>query len=576
MKILKNMSIKLKVMLPIAILGIAVLLAGISSLINSKRLLNAGVVISNDCSQSIELLMDMSTDLESMGKNMYAHCDADNSTSKNNFKNTIDSKMEDMQGYFDEYKKQPMTDREKEYFGAMTDKFSKYKDGMDQVLDASSKGDNPGAMTTINVIQKPAEDYLSKKIESLISMRKDAMNSALLDQQKTYLFARNSAIILVAVSVVMILIATWICLKGIVAPMQYISRSLQQIVDSIENNEGDLSVRLSISGNDEIGSVGKNVNAFILTLQNIMKHISESSVEMNRIVSDVDEKIRCSEQNSGDISVAMEELSASMISVSETVSGISSDMKDIEDRAKELSEKSEHLLAYSDTMDQNATTLKQSTILNKENTSKVVTDIIEKLKDAIENSKQVERVNELTNDILGIADQTNLLALNASIEAARAGQVGRGFAVVASEIGHLSESSRNAAVNIQSINQTIVGTVTELIQNANDLVAYIQQNILPDYDKFVDAGTQYNDDAVYINGIVENFNNMSLELRQCTEHTMNYIDNIIASVTEGSKGINVAADNTANLSDEITNISEQIKQNKIVADTLSSEAKRFV
>ena len=431
-------------------------------------------------------------------------------------------------------------------------------------------------MTTINVIQKPAEDYLSKKIESLISMRKDAMNSALLDQQKTYLFARNSAIILVAVSVVMILIATWICLKGIVAPMQYISRSLQQIVDSIENNEGDLSVRLSISGNDEIGSVGKNVNAFILTLQNIMKHISESSVEMNRIVSDVDEKIRCSEQNSGDISVAMEELSASMISVSETVSGISSDMKDIEDRAKELSEKSEHLLAYSDTMDQNATTLKQSTILNKENTSKVVTDIIEKLKDAIENSKQVERVNELTNDILGIADQTNLLALNASIEAARAGQVGRGFAVVASEIGHLSESSRNAAVNIQSINQTIVGTVTELIQNANDLVAYIQQNILPDYDKFVDAGTQYNDDAVYINGIVENFNNMSLELRQCTEHTMNYIDNIIASVTEGSKGINVAADNTANLSDEITNISEQIKQNKIVADTLSSEAKRFV
>lgn len=135
--------------------------------------------------------MDMSADLESMGKNMYAHCDADNSTSKNNFKNTIDSKMEDMQGYFDEYKKQPMTDREKEYFGAMTDKFSKYKDGMDQVLDASSKGDNPGAMTTINVIQKPAEDYLSKKIESLISMRKDAMNSALLDQQKTYLFARN-------------------------------------------------------------------------------------------------------------------------------------------------------------------------------------------------------------------------------------------------------------------------------------------------------------------------------------------------------------------------------------------------
>ena len=109
-------------------------------------------------------------------------------------------------------------------------------------------------------------------------------------------------------------------------------------------------------------------------------------------------------------------------------------------------------------MDQNADKLKNDAILNKKNTGEIVTDIIGKLQTTIQESKKVEKVSELTNDILNIADQTNLLALNASIEAARAGEAGRGFAVVASEIGKLSESSRDAAVNIQSINSTVIGT----------------------------------------------------------------------------------------------------------------------
>ena len=144
--------------------------------------------------------------------------------------------------------------------------------------------------------------------------------------------------------------------------------------------------------------------------------------------------------------------------------------------------------------------IKKLNYLNKKNTGEIVTDIIGKLQTTIQESKKVEKVSELTNDILNIADQTNLLALNASIEAARAGEAGRGFAVVASEIGKLSESSRDAAVNIQSINSTVIGTVQELIKNANALVTYMEQNILPDYDNFVCAGAQYNVDGEILRG----------------------------------------------------------------------------
>ncbi len=74
--------------------------------------------------------------------------------------------------------------------------------------------------------------------------------------------------------------------------------------------------------------------------------------------------------------------------------------------------------------------------------------------------------------------------------------------------------SRQAAVNIQNINNTVIETVQELIKNAAELAEYIQSNILPDYDNFVKAGERYNNDAVHINDIVGNFNKMSFERRQ--------------------------------------------------------------
>ena len=570
MKWLNQISIKVKVMLPICILGIVILLASISSLVNSKRLLQAGVVISQDCSKSIELLMDMSSELESMGKNMYGHCDAENSISKESFATTIHEKLESMDSYFKQYKKQKKTAREKEYFGALQNRFKKYKEGMEQVLTASSKGDADGATEAINVIQKPSEDYLAKKISSLIAMRKQAMNDSLQAQQAAYEFSRNSAIVFVAVSMLMILFSLWICLKGIVAPMHYIGQTLQKMVADIEKNQGDLSVRLKISGKDEIGKVGRNVNAFIDTLQNVMGRITDSSLRMNQIIREVDDKVRSSNENSDDISTAMEELSASMISVADMVSGITKNMKEVEDRTKELSEKSDGLLSYSDTMDQNADKLKNDAILNKKNTGEIVTDIIGKLQTTIQESKKVEKVSELTNDILNIADLTILLV------AARAGEAGRGFAVVASEIGKLSESSRDAAVNIQSINSTVIGTVQELIKNANALVTYMEQNILPDYDNFVCAGAQYNDDAVYINEVVEKFHQMAADLKQRTESVMEYISQIQRAVEEGSEGINLAAKNTATLSEEISHISSQIMHNKKIADVLSEEAEHFI
>lgn len=112
----------------------------------------------------------------------------------------------------------------------------------------------------------------------------------------------------------------------------------------------------------------------------------------------------------------------------------------------------------------------------------MVIEMTELLQASMENSKKVTRINDLTNDILEISSQTNLLALNASIEAARAGEAGKGFAVVAEEIRILADNSRETTNSIQEISKMVTGAVEGLADNAEEMMRYVNETILGDYD----------------------------------------------------------------------------------------------
>lgn len=197
------------------------------------------------------------------------------------------------------------------------------------------------------------------------------------------------------------------------------------------------------------------------------------------------------------------------------------------------------------------------------------------LKESIEQSKQVEEITHLTEDILEIASQTNLLALNASIEAARAGEAGKGFAVVADEIRNLAESSRKTANDIQEISTTVVSSVEQLMSNANDLISFMQDTVIEDYRGFGGATDLYYEKATAMDAVTSNCNDSILKLQNTMNEMAAGISNITTAMSEGAQGVSTATENVAELANSISEIREEAQSNQDVTKQLVSEVDRF-
>lgn len=205
----------------------------------------------------------------------------------------------------------------------------------------------------------------------------------------------------------------------------------------------------------------------------------------------------------------------------------------------------------------------------------MIEDIRALLQQAIENCQSVEKINELTGEILNISSQTNLLALNASIEAARAGEAGKGFAVVADEIRVLADNSRDTANNIQEISATVTQAVTELAKNSNDMIHFIDDTVLTDYDKFVDIANQYHTDADNMDDILRDFYNNAQELASTMSQMTEGIDGINIAVDESAQGVTVAAQSTSQLVEALSAIKSEADTNQEISRQLQGEVKRF-
>lgn len=427
-----------------------------------------------------------------------------------------------------------------------------------------------------NQVMQEWSTNIGDNLDTLITSNDEVIKANVEKQEKIYNANRATAFVLMGISVVLFIITVVVAVETIVKPLRRQNKQLSDIIDNINNGKGDLTMRVDVKSHDEIGQSAIGINHFIETLQNIMSKIINNSNVLDGVVGKVAESVNSSSDSANDISAIMEELSATMEEVSATTGGVSSNTASAEEKVKDMAEQTKIISQYAQEMKGRAVTLEQTANDNKNSTSQVINDITGELNTALENSRSVEKVAQLTEDILSISSQTNLLALNASIEAARAGEAGKGFAVVADEIRQLADSSRETANNIQTINEQVIEAVNGLVKASERIISYINENILPDYEAFVQGGRQYSEDAVHIDDSMEEYEKSAEEILSTMIEITDAIEGINKAVEESANGVTDAAVNVDSLVQSMSEVHGKMEENSSVAKNLKDESANFV
>lgn len=570
----KKLSTKL-ILIPVFIVGFVSVISSGLSLKNLSKVNDAASQIVDTSMVGTEMLNDIEMETVNIHTLALAHIISTDLSSMIDIVSEVRNHEEKLKQLLDDYNPYVTLETKRNY-RIICENYTSLVKECGNVMAYSAAGKNEEAYKTANgSIAK-----YSNNIEKAISSMREHVNSVTQEERKslesTYRASVVTCTFTIAVSIIALLFVVFAVVTMVIKPLLRTQKEINGIIVNIDNKKGDLTQRVTPINNAEVDAVGKGINVFMTKLQAIFKAVVTNSARMERVVDDVRQSVQTSNSSVSDLSALTEELSATMQDISENASVINTNTDNVAKEVELIAEKTDELTGYTRDMKAHAQSMESVARTNMESTDRKVSEILEVLQKAIEDSNSVKQVNSLTNDILNIASQTNLLALNASIEAARAGEAGRGFAVVASEISQLAAASQEAANNIQRINAVVTNSVTNLSDNANGLVSYINDSILPEFERFVESGVEYNDKASFIEGTMTDFKEKTDSLKQSMLEISSSINTISHAINEGVNGVVSAADSTQLIVEDMDNISHKMDENYEIADSLKKETSIFI
>lgn len=567
-------SVKNKIMIPVLLLAVIAFATSILSIMNADRISKKGDDIANNYLVTIETVGYLSESTQKLTRSAYSYIVAEGDAAKKSVKDNIESLKSEIDGYMKDYE-QTLDENEETAYSSYKNYYSQFLTqfgvlekyvNTNQTVNASKLANN-NLVDVCNSLESALDDMTNSEVE--------ATDHAMRQMHALAAFAKTTGGVCFVFAIGALIVAFLISTRKVVNPIVKTNKELKEISALINDNNGDLTKRVNVKSSDEIGQLAQGINQFLDILQNTIGKIVEGSKNLDNMINSVGENVTVSNDNAQDVSSAMEELSATMQEIAATIQTVNDNTESVGKNVVDIADKTGQINNYSQDMRERADSLAKSADENKRTTDEMLGNIVGTLKKAIEDSKSVERVNELTGEILNISSQTNLLALNASIEAARAGEAGKGFAVVADEIRQLADSSRDTANNIQAINEHVTSAVYQLIDNSNKIIKYIEETILADYDSFVQAGAQYNEDACYISETMQEFAEKTEKLKELMKNTVESIEGISSGVEQSANAVTSSAVSTSQLVEQMNSIDKEMSESRNTVGELKAQTDVF-
>lgn len=326
---------------------------------------------------------------------------------------------------------------------------------------------------------------------------------------------------------------------------------------------GTANCRSERSEVKEIGYLIKELEHRVLAVihqtQSETQQISEQISGTNTLVSDMNGNIM-------EISAIMEETGASVTSQTQHISDIGSTCRAVTEAIDGLAAKAQDIAGHAETIIVRVERMVPEMLEDKEHAVKLTMESREKLRAAIEETKVISQITEVSQAISEIAGQTNLLSLNASIEAARAGEAGRGFAVVAEEIKNLSDTTGSEIEKVNALTEKVLKSVDTLSEASDQIMAFLDETVLKDYEKMEQLAGSYKKDASYYvdvsHTVSQNAEDLSAAILSINE--------ILESVDSSQRELDTAVQSVNGNLQQITDASDTVsKGTQHVADSVS-------
>lgn len=567
-------STKMIILIPVFVIGIISIISSVLAVKNIRKVNENATQIANGYMVCIADLGSIQIETEKIHRLGLSHIVATDLDSMISLVDVIRAEQTVLDGYLSDFERF-IDDSDRENYEAILSNYEGLKYENANLMAYSANGNKEAAYALANGAISEYADKIDQNITAIQEVVNNNADTAKQQLTKVYKYSLTVSFVTIAVSMASLLFAVFSVLKMVIVPLSKTKNEINEIIDDIDRREGDLTRRVTIMENQEVAAVGSGINLFMGKLQDIFKTIIHNSKRMETVVNEVRESVMTSNSSVSDLSALTEELSATMQEMSDNAALINSNTESVAGEVNQIAERTTEINNYTKEMKGHADSMESAARSNMESTGTKVNEILEVLNRAIEDSNSVNQVNSLTDDILNIASQTNLLALNASIEAARAGDAGRGFAVVATEISQLAAASQEAANRIQQINSVVTQAVHNLADNANGLVQYMNESILPEFEEFVTAGSEYKNKATYIENVMNEFESKTDSLKNTMVEIQRSINTIAHAIEEGAKGVSNAADSTQVLVTDMENISNRMDENFEIATDLKKETAIF-